>query len=95
MLLPQFTIRNLLFLTAICAVISLVVRQAFAGSAWAIGMSMGIGFIVGTLLIHSILTLLVGLPAYGWQKLAADDSRPDDESTEPSPQQIIAQREGD
>ena len=83
MLLPQFTIRNLLFLTAICAVISLVVRQAFAGSAWAIGMSMGIGFIVGTLLIHSILTLLVGLPAYGqslirpsvaWPKYTASDS---------------------
>lgn len=94
MLLPQFTIRNLFFLTALCAVASLIVRQALLGSAWAIGASAGLGFLVISFLVYAILTLIVGLPAYGWQKLAADDTRPEDSDDQPA-QQIIAQREGD
>jgi hypothetical protein len=35
MLLPQFTIRQLLGLTAIAAVVSLVLQQAVAGALWA------------------------------------------------------------
>jgi hypothetical protein len=95
MLLPQFTIRNLLILTAICAVISMFVRQALFGVPWAIGVSMGIAFVAGTFLIHAFLTLTAGLPAYGWQRLAEDHTPAEDDSSERPPQQIIAQREGD
>jgi hypothetical protein len=35
MLIPQFSIRTLLILTAIAAVISLVLQQAVAGALWA------------------------------------------------------------
>lgn len=35
MLLPQFTIRSLLALTAVCAVVSLILQQAVAGALWA------------------------------------------------------------
>jgi hypothetical protein len=35
MLLPQFTIRSLLALTALAAVISLILQQAVAGALWA------------------------------------------------------------
>jgi hypothetical protein len=35
MLIPQFSIRTLLILTAVAAVISLVLQQAVAGALWA------------------------------------------------------------
>jgi hypothetical protein len=35
MLIPQFSIRTLLLLTAVAAVVSLVLQQAVAGSLWA------------------------------------------------------------
>lgn len=95
MLFPQFTIRNMLFLTAICAVISLFIRQAYFGAPWAIGLCMGLVFLAGTFLLHSLFTLVVGLPAYGWQRLSEDDTPSDLAAADDSVQQIIAQREGD
>lgn len=95
MLLPQFTIRNLLYLTAICAVLSLIGRQAYFGAPWAIGATMGVAFIAGTFLLHSVLTLGVALPAYGWKKLAEDHDPFHADPPEDASRQIIAQREGD
>jgi hypothetical protein len=65
MLIPQFTLRRLLALTAVCGGVFLVLSQAVAGSAWAIGVSVAIGSLVAVFAAYAavfggvwILTLL-------------------------------------
>jgi hypothetical protein len=48
MLIPKFTIRRLLILTAVCAVISLVGTFAFRGQPWAIALIVALAaFVMG------------------------------------------------
>ena len=55
MLLPRYTIRTLLIVTFNCAVISVLLRQAILGRAWAIGVSTAIGTAVVLLVAHILL----------------------------------------
>ncbi|MFP6693990.1 MAG: hypothetical protein VB875_13285 [Pirellulales bacterium] len=54
MLLPRFTIRWILGLTLVCALLLLILRASIAGSAWATGVSAAIGFVIVTLLVHGL-----------------------------------------
>ena len=52
-LIPQYTIRQLLILTAGCAVVSLVGAQAVRGALWAMAMSIGVLAVAATLMVHA------------------------------------------
>lgn len=59
MLIPQFSIRWLLTLTTVCAVIFSIVGLAVRGHAWAAGVSIGIGALVVLTLVYGSLFALV------------------------------------
>lgn len=59
MLIPQFSIRWLLALTAVCAVIFSIVGLAIRGNAWAAGVSIGIGSLVVLGLVYGALFAMV------------------------------------
>ncbi len=63
MLIPQYTIRWLLTLTAACAVAFSIFGLAVQGSPWAQGVSIGIVSLVVVLLIHAFLFTLVWVVA--------------------------------
>ncbi|NQU24618.1 MAG: hypothetical protein HQ567_25325 [Candidatus Nealsonbacteria bacterium] len=53
MLIPQFTIRWLLVLTAVCGVAFSLFGLAVQGKPWAIGVSVGIGVVAIALLVQA------------------------------------------
>ena len=52
MLIPQFSLRWLLALTALCAGVSLILSFAFRGQTWAIGMAAALGSIVAMAVLY-------------------------------------------
>ena len=73
MLIPQFSIRWLLGVTAVVAVVFSIVGMATRGSHWAAGVSIAVGSLVVLMLVHvlsfglvwvfSVLTVLLGRKA--------------------------------
>jgi hypothetical protein len=59
MLIPQFSIRWLLAVTTVCAVVFSVVGLAVHGSAWATAVSVGIGSLVILGLVYGLLFAVV------------------------------------
>jgi hypothetical protein len=59
MLIPQFSLRWVLFVTAICAVISLIAAFALRGTAWAMALTLGFASLSITLAAHGILFFAV------------------------------------
>jgi len=59
MLIPQFSIRWLLALTTVCAVIFSIIGLAVRGHAWAAGVSIGIGALVVLTFVYGSLFALV------------------------------------
>lgn len=59
MLIPQFSIRWLLGLTVVCAVIFSIVGLAVRGSRWAMGVSIGIGSLVLLMAVYAGMFFLV------------------------------------
>lgn len=55
MILPRYSLRTLLIATVICALISLVVRQAILGRPWAIGLGAAIAAAVLVVFSHMLL----------------------------------------
>lgn len=58
-LIPQFSIRWLLALTAVCALVFSVFGLAVQGSYWAAGVSIGIASLAVLLLVHGLMFALV------------------------------------
>ncbi|HUY31985.1 MAG TPA: hypothetical protein VMV69_04330 [Pirellulales bacterium] len=52
MLIPQFSLRWVLAVTAACAVFSLILASALRGSPWAIALSVGVASLVVMLAFH-------------------------------------------
>jgi hypothetical protein len=71
MLIPQFSIRTLLALTAVAAVVALVLQQAVAGTPWAIAVAYTLVFVGVTFLGYAALFLV----AYGSGKALGIVSR--------------------
>lgn len=59
MLIPQFSIRTLMLLTAAAAVVSLVFAMAVRGQDWAIAASAGVLALAGTFLVFACTFLVV------------------------------------
>ena len=57
MLIPQFSLRWLLVLTALCAGISFFLSYAFRGEAWAIGVAAALGSVVGLAVLYVVAFL--------------------------------------
>jgi hypothetical protein len=53
MLIPQFTLRTLLGITAGCAVVFSVLAFAVRGQPWAIGVSVAVGTVVVAMLVYA------------------------------------------
>ena len=68
MLLPQFSIRSLLLLTAVAGAVSLVLQQAVAGAAWAQCAGWTFVFLAALLVAYAILFLL----AYGLGQISGE-----------------------
>jgi hypothetical protein len=52
MLIPRFTLRWLLGLTAVCAAVSLILGAAVRGEIWAIGAAVGLASVAVVALLH-------------------------------------------
>lgn len=52
MIIPQFSLRWLLGLTALCAGVSLILSFAIQGKGWAIGSAAALGSILAVALLH-------------------------------------------
>ena len=61
MLIPQFTLRRLMIVTAAIAVLSLIVTWGSHGTAWAIGVSAMLVLLGVTVAIHVLLFAVVWL----------------------------------
>ncbi len=59
MLIPQFSLRWLLALTTVCAVVFSIVGLAVRGSQWAAAVSVGIGSLVLAVVIYGLVFALV------------------------------------
>ena len=59
MLIPQFSLRWLLALTTVCAVVFSIVGLAVRGSQWAVAVSVGIGSAVVVIVIYGLVFALV------------------------------------
>lgn len=59
MFLPRFTLRSTLKWVTICALFSLVLARAVAGSYWAIALSVAVLSIVFVLLVHACTYVIV------------------------------------
>lgn len=59
MLIPQFSLRWLLGLTAVCAVVFSILGLAVRGSRWAGAVSVGIGSLVVLMVVYGLVFALV------------------------------------
>jgi hypothetical protein len=59
MLIPQFSLRWMLAVTTVLAVVFLIVAQAVQGAAWAVGVSFGVFALVAAMLVFAGLFFLV------------------------------------
>jgi hypothetical protein len=61
MLIPQFSLRWVLGVTAACGVLSLVAAMALRGSAWAMALTIAAASLAATLLLHGAMFFVVWL----------------------------------
>jgi hypothetical protein len=59
MLIPQFSLRWMLAVTTVLAVVFLIVAQAVQGAAWAVGVSFAVFALVAAMLVYAALFFLV------------------------------------
>jgi hypothetical protein len=67
MLIPRFSVRWLLVVTAVSAVVALIVSQAMAGHVWAIALSATLGAAAAMFAIQSAVFLLAWSMAAAWR----------------------------
>ena len=53
MVLPRYSLRWLLGLTTVCAVVSLILASTVRGDAWAIGAAVGLGSLLLLFVLHA------------------------------------------
>jgi hypothetical protein len=61
MFLPRYSLRAILVITAVCAVIFLIVSQGMRGSTWATGVSIGLLALATAMLAQALGFFLVWL----------------------------------
>jgi hypothetical protein len=61
MIIPRYSLRTILLITAFCAVIFLIVSQGIRGSPWAVGVSIGLLALVTAVLVQALGFFLVWL----------------------------------
>jgi len=90
MLLPRFSIRTLLTILTIVAVISLFAGQALGGRAWALGITVAAVSVAFTLAVHAAFFVAASLFArwLGPSEVVARTSRGGVERTFVSPSQV-------
>ena len=71
MILPRYSLRAILLVTAICAVASLIVSQGLRGKPWAAGMSLGLLAVVVTLAFGALAFAVLWLFAVAFGSIGA------------------------
>jgi hypothetical protein len=61
MLLPRYTIRTILAVTTLCAVVFLLVGTAYRGQTWAWGATIGVLSLAVTALVHAVHSVCFGI----------------------------------
>jgi hypothetical protein len=67
MLIPRFTVRWLLVLTAACALLAFVVSLGIGGSVWAMSLAITLGSLILTVLLYAAAFLLAWAAAAAWR----------------------------
>ena len=91
-LIPQYTIRQLLVVTAGCSVVFLVGAQAFQGALWAMALSVGVLAVAATLLVHAAFFGIVWL-AYRLNERRHRTDRSESPTPSPAPNPTPASAE--
>ena len=81
MVIPQFSIRLLILVTAIVAVLALVASWGGQGIAWAIGATAALGMVVLTMLVHVAMFGMIWLASL----VSGRDGQPQSPSAAPQP----------
>jgi uncharacterized oligopeptide transporter (OPT) family protein len=55
MLIPRYSLRWMLGVTACCALISTVLSFALRGQPWALGLSLALGVLIGCFLVYGVV----------------------------------------
>lgn len=92
-LLPQLTLRSVLFWFTISIFAAWVIRQATLESQWAIAMVVAIAATAGFFLIYASLFLLVWLPAEMFRTTESIPNEIEDDSDDAFPPQLVPPRE--
>jgi hypothetical protein len=59
MLIPQFSLRSVLYATAVCGVLSLVAAMALRGTAWAMALTVAMASLSITFLAYGMMFFVV------------------------------------
>lgn len=95
MLIPRFSIRSLLLVTTVCALVFLVFRLALKEHSWAVGLSVTILCMVGAFVLYGSL-FLVSLAVVRFTSLAKPPERHESPfATDRLPPQVIPPRQVD
>lgn len=86
MLLPKYTVRRLLAITTLCALVAAVVSLARQGETWAMAVSLAIGSLVLAALLYMLLFALASIGALVTSPLS---SRRIARGPQPSPREPV------
>ena len=89
MLLPQYTIRWLLILTAVCGGFFLMVTSAIEGQIWAAAITIAAAGLLLTLILHALLFAAVWAISLPMERLRADEKASSPFAGDAPPPQII------
>jgi hypothetical protein len=95
MIIPRFTVRWLLVLMACCAVYAFVVSLAVTGRTWAVGISLAIGSILLTFVLHAAAFCSAWGVSALWRLWTGRRVAASPFATETSPPQLLRPEEPD
>lgn len=75
MLIPQFSLKSVLLIMAVLAVVSLIATQSLQGSYWALGVSMVMASLVASLAVYAALFFIVWLASTWFAKRVSKQER--------------------
>ena len=95
MLIPRFSVRWLMLLTAVCAVFFLVMRYAALGRFWAIGLAATVLTLALAMLVYGLLFVLAFVLAGLLRLVRPTSPSVSPFATDSLPPQVIAPRDVD
>lgn len=95
MLIPRFTVRWLLALMAVCALLAFVISLAVGGQLWAMAMSLAVVSVLVVLILHASIFCLAWGAAELWRLATNQRVAASPFATHTPPPQILRSEEPD